>query len=157
MRKTYSRSITNTIAKHQLHSPYSGFSYLCMNTMGTKLYANCMDSYIYCFDICSYDSEPGKFSTCFLILKKKKPNIYRLIPFLVAAFYGHENGSFYIKSSLSYNGNYLLSGSSDDCAYIWNTASAEYSETAIKPFVTLNSHFAEVTCVEMSADNMIVS
>lgn len=59
MRKTYSRSSTNPVAKYQLSAPYSGFSYLCMNSMQSKLYANCMDSYIYCFNINSYDPEPG--------------------------------------------------------------------------------------------------
>ncbi|KAK6619282.1 hypothetical protein RUM44_003664 [Polyplax serrata] len=132
MRKTYSRSSTNPVAKYQLSAPYSGFSYLCMNSMQSKLYANCMDSYIYCFNINSYDPEP------------------------VAAFFGHENGSFYVKSSVSFDGNYLVSGSSDENAYVWNTKGAELSEEGIKPFVKLSSHLAEVTCVEMSPDNFTV-
>lgn len=61
MRKTYSRSVSNAVAKYQLSSPSAGFSYICVNSIGTKLYANCMDSYIYCFNINSYDPEPGKY------------------------------------------------------------------------------------------------
>lgn len=74
----------------------------------------------------------------------------------MAAFFGHENGSFYVKSSVSFDGNYLVSGSSDENAYVWNTKGAELSEEGIKPFVKLSSHLAEVTCVEMSPDNFTV-
>lgn len=50
-----------------------------------------------------------------------------------------------------------MSGSSDERAYIWNTRGAELSVNAVKPFVALSSHSAEVTCVEMSPDNLVVS
>lgn len=62
MRKTYSRSVAlSPLPKHQLFAPNRGFSHICINPFGTKLYANCMDSYIYCFNLCSYDPEPGKY------------------------------------------------------------------------------------------------
>ncbi|KAL0273431.1 UNVERIFIED_CONTAM: hypothetical protein PYX00_006093 [Menopon gallinae] len=126
MRKTYSRSVSLPTPKYQLIAPRAGFSHMCIDPAGTKIYANCMDSYIYCFDINSYQPDP------------------------ISAFYGHQNSSFYIKSSMSHDGCYLLSGSSDKFAYIWNTRNAELSEVAIKPIVVLPGHAAEVACVIMS-------
>ena len=38
----------------------------------------------------------------------------------IATYYGHQNSSFYIKSSLSRDDGLLLSGSGDGKAYIWN-------------------------------------
>jgi denticleless len=53
------------------------------------------------------------------------------------------NKSFYIKSSLSPDGQYLLSGSSEEKAYIWNVNNSQ-------PLVSLCGHRAEVTCVAWS-------
>ena len=44
---------------------------------------------------------------------------------------------------------YLVSGSSDNLAYVWNT-NLSGSELARKPIATLKGHEAEVTCVEFS-------
>lgn len=149
MRKTYSRSITLIpLPKHQLMAPNPGFSHICINPYGTKLYANCMDSYIYCFNLNSYDPDPSKFFFFFLIIEKKK-NLF-FIGFSVSAFYGHQNGSFYVKSSISHDGQYLMSGSSDKQAYVWNTENAEMSEFAVKPLVVLPGHTAEVVCIAMT-------
>lgn len=60
MRKTYSRSISLPTPKYQLFAPKSGFSHMCIDPAGTKIYANCMDSYIYCFDVNSYQPDPSK-------------------------------------------------------------------------------------------------
>lgn len=54
---------------------------------------------------------------------------------------GHQtSNSFYVKTCLSPDGQYLLSGSFDKKAYIWNINDGE-------PIATLNGHEAEVTCV----------
>lgn len=58
-------------------------------------------------------------------------------------YVGLINKSFYIKSSLSPDGQYLLSGSSEEKAYIWNVNNSH-------PLVTLCGHRAEVTCVAWS-------
>lgn len=83
---------------------------------GLKLYANCLDNTIYCYNVGTYSPEP------------------------VMKYVGHENSTFYVKSSLSADGSYLLSGSSDHNAYIWNVKNS-------LPLVKLVGHTAEVTCV----------
>lgn len=61
-------------------------------------------------------------------------------------YVGLVNKSFYIKSSLSPDGQYLLSGSSEEKAYIWNVNNSQ-------PLVALCGHRAEVTCVAWSQTN----
>lgn len=61
---------------------------------------------------------------------------------------GHDQHSFYIKSCLSGDGNYLLSGSSDDFAYIWKIGGGP------QPLLKLEGHGAEVTCVAWSANDI---
>uniref|UniRef100_T1GLI6 Uncharacterized protein n=1 Tax=Megaselia scalaris TaxID=36166 RepID=T1GLI6_MEGSC len=53
---------------------------------------------------------------------------------------GFQNSTFYIKSCLSPDEEYLISGSSNDKAFIWNVNKPE-------PIVSLNGHCVEVTCV----------
>lgn len=53
---------------------------------------------------------------------------------------GHQNSTYFVKSSLSADGSYLISGSSDQSAYIWNVNNS-------LPLVRLTGHNAEVTCV----------
>jgi WD40 repeat protein len=40
----------------------------------------------------------------------------------VAVFNGHQNSTFYVKSSLSPDDQFLISGSSDEAAYIWKVS-----------------------------------
>lgn len=94
----------------------NGFTNLLVDRSGIRLYANCMDNTIYCYNISTYQPQP------------------------IMMYTGHHNSSFYVKSSLSADGNYLLSGSSDQNAYIWNTNKST-------PLVSLVGHSAEVTCV----------
>lgn len=42
---------------------------------------------------------------------------------VVSVFSGHQNSSFYVKSSISPDNQFLISGSSDRCAYIWKVSS----------------------------------
>ena len=67
---------------------------------------------------------------------------------LVAVYGGHEQHSFYIKTCLSGDGKYLLSGSSDDHAYIWRIGGGP------KPLLKLEGHGAEVTCVAWSSNDI---
>lgn len=80
-----------------------------------------MDNTIYCYNLVSYSPKP------------------------LACYKGLLNSTFYIKSCLSPDGKYLLSGSSDERAYIWNL------EHAAEPLVALSGHTVEVTCVAWGA------
>lgn len=60
----------------------------------------------------------------------------------MAKYTGHQNSTFYVKSCLSGDGQYLLSGSSDEKGYIWRV------QQPGSPLVQLVGHSAEVTCVE---------
>lgn len=51
------------------------------------------------------------------------------------------NTSYFIKTSLSPDGQYIISGSGDEFAYIWNTSKSG------GPILKLTGHTPEVTCV----------
>lgn len=93
-----------------------------VDNSGLKLYVNCMDNNIYCYNLSTYSAEP------------------------LVRYVGLRNSTFYIKSSLSPDGQYLLSGSSDEKAYIWNINNPQ-------PLVALVGHTVEVTCVAWSHSN----
>ncbi|KAL1506689.1 hypothetical protein ABEB36_006008 [Hypothenemus hampei] len=120
LRRHYTVYKKQPLPKHVI--PYTGknhkhgFSNLLIDSSGVKLFANCLDNNIYCYNVSTYNTEP------------------------VMIYKGHQNSSFYIKSSLNKEENYLVSGSSDENAYIWNL---KYSD----PIVKLIGHSAEVTCV----------
>lgn len=99
-----------------------------VDNSGLKLYVNCMDNNIYCYNLATYSPEP------------------------LIRYVGLRNSTFYIKSSLSPDGQYLLSGSSDEKAYIWNISNP-------KPLLALVGHTVEVTCVAWShsADMRVVT
>jgi len=59
----------------------------------------------------------------------------------ICAFSGHLNSTFYVKTALSPDDMYLLSGSGDNDAYIWKV-----SDPAVPPFL-LKGHTGEVTSV----------
>lgn len=79
-----------------------------------------MDSKIYSYNVSTYSKEPNM------------------------VYSGLKTNSFYIKSCLSPDGDYLLSGSSDEKAYIWNLKNPD-------PLVALSGHNFEVTCVAWSS------
>lgn len=64
---------------------------------------------------------------------------YQTNPLLT--FRGHSNDTFYVKSSVSADDQYLMSGSGDGDAYIWRI-----DDYAAAPF-HLTGHSNEVTCV----------
>ncbi|XP_052873589.1 protein lethal(2)denticleless [Anopheles cruzii] len=107
--------------------PYSGtttlkgFTNLVIDHSRHRLYVNCMDNYIYCYNVLTYDSHP------------------------LARYSGYKNGTFYVKSALSPDGQYLISGSSDELSYIWNIDNS-------RPLLKLHGHAAEVTSVAWMHD-----
>lgn len=78
-----------------------------------------MDNHIYCYNICTYQKDP------------------------IMVYSGLKSNTFYIKACLSPDDRYLLSGSSDERAFIWNVKNPT-------PLVELNGHNYEVTCVAWS-------
>ncbi|XP_017779960.1 PREDICTED: protein lethal(2)denticleless [Nicrophorus vespilloides] len=125
LRKTYTTLKHQPSAKHEI--PYSGsttrngFSNLILDPSTLKLYVNCLDNTIYCYNVATYNTQP------------------------VMEYKGFQNSTFYIKSVLSDDGKYLLSGSSDQTAYIWKINQSE-------PIIKLSGHTAEVTCVAWGKD-----
>ncbi|XP_039385350.1 denticleless protein homolog isoform X3 [Mauremys reevesii] len=94
-----------------------GYSSLVLDSTGTSLFANCTDDNIYMFNTTSLKTTP------------------------VAVFNGHQNSTFYVKSSTSPDDQFLVSGSSDQSAYIW-----KISEPHLPPMMLLG-HSQEVTSV----------
>ncbi|XP_030369161.1 protein lethal(2)denticleless [Scaptodrosophila lebanonensis] len=125
LRRNYTAYKKEPLPRHSLpyagNSTFKGFTNLIVDAAGARLYANCMDNTIYCYNLMSYSPKP------------------------LACYKGLLNSTFYIKSCLSPDGKYLLSGSSDERAYIWNL------EHADEPLVALSGHTVEVTCVAWGA------
>lgn len=123
LRRCYSTLKREPIAKYNLSyagkSTFKGFTNLIVDEAGTRLYASCMDSKIYSYNVSTYSQKPSMI------------------------YSGMQINTFYIKSCLSPDGQYLLSGSSDEKAYIWNLKHPD-------PVVTLGGHNYEVTCVAWS-------
>ncbi|NWQ89042.1 DTL protein, partial [Burhinus bistriatus] len=94
-----------------------GYSSLVLDSTGANLFANCTDDSIYMFNMTSSRTTP------------------------VAVFSGHQNSTFYIKSSTSPDDQFLVSGSSDCNAYIWKV-----SEPSLPPRI-LVGHSQEVTSI----------
>ncbi|XP_052739435.1 protein lethal(2)denticleless [Bicyclus anynana] len=119
LRKNYNVYKREPLPKHSIpycgSSTKNGYTNLVIDDARVRLYASCMDDVIYCFNISTHSALPEQ------------------------RYVGHENSTFYIKTSLSPDSSYLVSGSSDKNAYIWNV---KYSQ----PVVKLTGHRAEVTC-----------
>uniref|UniRef100_A0A672LT75 Denticleless protein homolog n=1 Tax=Sinocyclocheilus grahami TaxID=75366 RepID=A0A672LT75_SINGR len=94
-----------------------GYSGLSLDSTGSRLFSNCTDDNIYMFNISGLKTTP------------------------VAVFSGHSNSSFYVKSSVSPDDQFLASGSSDHHAYIW-----KISDPKRAPMM-LQGHSQEVTSV----------
>lgn len=120
LRRNYSCYKKEPLPKHSLpyagSSTFKGFTNLTMDAARYRLYVSCMDNTIYCYNVATYHAEP------------------------VQRYHGLKNGSYYIRTCLSADGKYLLSGSSDDKAYIWDVERPQ-------PIVTLDAHEVEVSCV----------
>nr|XP_020863555.1 denticleless protein homolog isoform X2 [Phascolarctos cinereus] len=94
-----------------------GYSSLILDSTGSTLFANCTDDNIYVFNMTGLKTSP------------------------VAVLSGHQNSTFYVKSSISPDDQFLISGSSDESAYIW-----KISEPWCPPTLLLG-HSQEVTSV----------
>ncbi|XP_053165931.1 denticleless protein homolog isoform X2 [Hemicordylus capensis] len=122
LRKNYSTYRQDPVPSRSFSYPGSstrklGYSSLVLNSTGTNLFANCTDDNIYMFSMSSLKTAP------------------------VSVFSGHQNSSFYVKSSISPDDQFLISGSSDQNAYIWKV-----SEPQLPPMMLLG-HSQEVTSV----------
>lgn len=128
LRRNYTGYKKEPLPKYSIPYPGTstlrGYTNLVLDSTGRKLYVNCMDHNIYCFNFGVYDPRP------------------------VMTYSGSTNSTFYIKSSLSPDDQYLISGSSDERAYIWNV---DYP----KPLLTLSGHTREVTSVAWAKTNDI--
>ncbi|XP_063958140.1 denticleless protein homolog isoform X2 [Lytechinus pictus] len=95
-----------------------GYSSLSLTSTRTRVFASCTDSVVYEYDL---------------------SGVLRSQP--VARYQGHVNSTFFVKAAISPDDLYLLSGSSDNYAYIWKIGEPE------SPSVILEGHDAEVTSV----------
>lgn len=95
-----------------------GIASLSLDSSGTFLITSCMDNKIYLYNALQPDKGHLKSYT------------------------GHVLGSFYIKASFSPGGTHILSGSSDENAFIWQADRPEADP------VMLKGHRGEVTAVD---------
>lgn len=126
LRRNYSSFKGDPLPKHRIPYPgsstFKGFTNLAIDSTGQRLYVNCMDHNIYCYNLGVYATQP------------------------LMSYTGLTNSTFYIKSSLSPDDQYLISGSSDEKAFVWNVNSS-------RPLLTLVGHTVEVTCVAWGRTN----
>ncbi|KAF7230729.1 denticleless protein homolog [Nothobranchius furzeri] len=94
-----------------------GYSGLVLDSSRSNVMCNCTDDNIYMFNVCGIKTSP------------------------VAVFSGHQNSSFYVKSTISPNDQFLASGSSDNNVHIWKISDPQ------RPPMTLQGHSEEVTSV----------
>uniref|UniRef100_A0A8D0LA04 Denticleless E3 ubiquitin n=1 Tax=Sphenodon punctatus TaxID=8508 RepID=A0A8D0LA04_SPHPU len=128
LRKSYSVYRQDPVAFKSFYYPGTstrklGYSSLVLDSTGTNLFANCTDDNIYMFNMTSLKTVP------------------------VAVFSGHQNSTFYVKSSISPDTQFLVSGSSDQNAYVWKV-----SEPQLPPLM-LVGHSQEVTSVSWCPSN----
>ncbi|XP_064622324.1 denticleless protein homolog A-like [Lineus longissimus] len=122
IRKLAGNSKTDPMPKFSF--PYAGnsirmhgFSSLVLDESKSRLFASCTDDTIYQFNTANYSPKPE------------------------ACYKGHQNSTFYVKAALSPEDKFLISGSSDYHAYIWDV-----NEPQASP-VLLKGHVGEVTSV----------
>ncbi|CAI8035467.1 Denticleless protein homolog [Geodia barretti] len=94
-----------------------GFTSLTSDPWQSSLFASCTNDIIYQYSTSMLKSDP------------------------VGAYGGHKNSTFYVKSTVSPEGKYLLSGSSCSRVFIW------YLDEPHQPPTVLNGHSKEVTAV----------
>lgn len=88
-----------------------------MDSNHSSLFASCTDDKIYMYSCTALGQEP------------------------VCTFAGHMNSTFYVKAALSPDDMYLLSGSSNNDAFIWRVSDPTAPPTLLK------GHLGEVTSV----------
>lgn len=108
-----------------------GISALSMDATGTLLAASCTDNNIYLYDntaVCDTQQQ------------------------CIGVYAGHKSKSFYVKSALSHDGKYILSGSTDKQLYLYSTTPAlrhQFTHTprTYMPTAVLTGHRGEATAV----------
>lgn len=96
-----------------------GITALAVNSSSSKLLASSADHHIYMFDCIMPEREPVMYS-------------------------GHVNSSFYVKSTFSPDGRFIMSGSTDNHVYLWDVANP------LIPPLRLKGHTGEVSDVAWS-------
>ncbi|XP_068199048.1 denticleless protein homolog [Antennarius striatus] len=94
-----------------------GYSGLVLDSTRSNVFCNCTDDSIYMFNVSGIKTTP------------------------VAVFSGHQNSSFYVKSTISPDDQFLASGSSDNHTHIWKISDPKH------PATLLQGHSEEVTSV----------
>ncbi|KAM7395221.1 hypothetical protein PAMA_006806 [Pampus argenteus] len=94
-----------------------GYSGLVLDSARSNVMCNCTDDSIYMFNVSGIKTTP------------------------VAVFSGHQNSTFYVKSTISPDDQFLASGSSDNHTYIWKISDPKH------PPVMLQGHEEEVTSI----------
>ncbi|XP_051501016.1 denticleless protein homolog [Myxocyprinus asiaticus] len=122
LRKNYTAYYQNPLPLQAYPYPGSctrklGYSGLSLDSTGSRLFSSCTDDNIYMFNISGLKTTP------------------------VAVFSGHSNSSFYVKSSVSPDDQFLASGSSDHNAFIWKISNPKQAP------IVLQGHSQEVTSV----------
>ncbi|KAK3872802.1 hypothetical protein Pcinc_022155 [Petrolisthes cinctipes] len=122
LRKTHSGGRREPQCQYSLEyggkSSLHGFISLTLSQSRDMLYTSCMDNIIYAYHLVNPTPKP------------------------VATYSGHMAQTYFVKSCLSPCGSYLLSGSSNNAAYIWLT------ESPGQPVAKLTGHFAEISAVD---------
>uniref|UniRef100_A0A096M3C0 Denticleless E3 ubiquitin protein ligase homolog (Drosophila) n=1 Tax=Poecilia formosa TaxID=48698 RepID=A0A096M3C0_POEFO len=111
------RSSMRGMAPSVVSSWVAGYSGLVLDSTRSNIMCNCTDDNVYMFSVCGIKTNP------------------------VAVFSGHQNSSFYIKSTISPDDQFLASGSSDNHTYIWKISDPQH------PPMMLQGHSEEVTSV----------
>jgi len=113
-----------------------GYSCLALNHASTRLYATCMDSCIYEYDLANEMNliAIGPVGPNKCVLKDEQG---------LSVFKKHKTSSNYIKSCVSLCDNFMLSGSSDSIGYVYPLRFRE----RLAP-LQLESHLNEVTAVD---------
>lgn len=128
MRRTYSVFKNDPVPKYRfLHpgdSTRTGYTSMRIDSERKFLYVGCMDNKIYAYNLASLDERPAR------------------------AFVGCDSSSFFVRISLSPDGQYLASGSGDKGVYIWNVDATRDSSADVNPVCCLTGHEVEVTCVD---------
>ncbi|KAG7222725.1 hypothetical protein INR49_026334 [Caranx melampygus] len=123
LRKNYNAHIQDPVPLQMYPYPGScmrmrlGYSGLALDSTRSNVVCNCTDDNIYTFNVSGIKTTP------------------------VSVFSGHQNSSFYVKSTISPDDQFLASGSSDNHTYIWKMSDPEH------PPMMLQGHSEEVTCV----------
>jgi WD40 repeat protein len=118
----------------EIAAPMSGrreraFVSLCSDSRGSTIYAVSSNNHIYQYLTSNFSDEPLD---------------------ILAAPGFRTSGSFYIRSSMSPNDEFILCGSTEGHAYIWPTSQKRSGA------IRLAEHRYEVSCVAWSSENLYV-